>query len=375
MWWMVWVSAAMASDYFIEGPYVVSRTDAVRQQRTAGPLVSSVSIVRRFVDGEGWRFLLRATGFENLDQAEAAATTLARELDTSFDVLVVDGQVARLVSHLSAQPPPPPIDFEAAPEPGAVADSSLPLQPDPDDQASSDETAAEARGDAWPLLEGAAKAHGVDRDTLTSWMEGPSLFEYRRTLADGTVVDHRWATRDGEVFIEIEGIEGDVKDARLFLRRDRAYLSVAGEPWQAKPTTRAWTVAADFSPPAVIPMVLALGQALGTRREFSQMTIDGTREREGQIVTVLRHGGDDETDAMVLEVDEAGLVRRAGFNDGEVVHAFDDYRKVGGVMIPHEVRSTRGEATDVVVVARLEVGVGLEEEGVAIPAERALPPE
>ncbi len=381
MWMVVWASVAMASDYFVEGPYVVTRTEVVRQQRVADPLVSAVSIVRRFVDGEGWRFLLRATGFENLDQAEAAATTLARELDTSFDVLVADGRVARLVSRIAPQPPPPPVDLsiEEAPEVAAVADSSLPLQPDPEDQppdeAVEDSVLAVPRGEAWPVLERVAEAHGVDRDTLTRWMEGPSLFEYQRTLADGTVVDHRWATRDGAVFVEIDGVEGDVKASRMFLRGDEAWLSVDGEPWQAKPAGRAWTVAADFAPPAVVPLVLGLGQALGTRREFSQMAIDGGRERDGEMVTVLRHGGDEETDAIVLEIDGESLVRRAVFNDGEVVHAFDDYRAVNGVMVPHLIESIRGAAVDRVVVARLEADLRLEDEGVAIPGEQALPPE
>ena len=370
MWVFVWVSAALAADYFIEGPYVVKRAEVVQQQRAAGPLVQSVSVVRRFVDGEGWRFLLRATGFVNLDQAEAAATTLARELDTSFDVLVVDGKVARLVSRIAPQLPPPPIDLaiEEAREVAAVADSSLPLQSDPADrppeEAGLDEGGPVARGEAWPVLQRVTKAHGVDRDTLTRWMEGPSLFEYRRSLSDGTVVEHRWATRDGAVFIEIDGISGDVKPSRMVLRGDQAWLSVDGAAWEAKPAARAWTVAADFAPPAVVPLVLGLGQALGTRREFSQMSIDGGRERDVGMVTVLRHGGDDETDALVLEIDADDLVRRAVFNDGEVVHAFDDYREVNGVMVPHRIESTRGALTDEVVVGaargRGSVGRGVD---------------
>jgi len=377
MWMLLWAPLAGASDYFIEGPYVVERSEVVRQLRSADPLVDSVSIVRRFVDGEGWRFLLRGTGFLNLDQAEAAATNLARELDSSFDVLVVDGRVARLVSRIAPEPPPPPIDLavEDAPSVAAVADSSLPLQADPTD-AADDGTADEVPpGEAWPVLQRVAKAHGVDRDTLTRWMAGPSLFEYRRTLPDGTAIDHRWATRDGAVFVEIEGVVGDVRDSRMFLQGDRAWLSVDGGEWEAKPAGRAWTVAADFAPPAVVPLVLGLGQALGSRREFSQMGIDGGRERDGEMVTVLRHGGDAESDAVVLEIGPDDLVRRAVFNDGEVVHAFDDYRDVSGVMVPHRIVSTRGALDDEVLVARLEAGLELEEEGVAIPAERALPPE
>ncbi|HHO54668.1 MAG TPA: hypothetical protein ENK18_28275 [Deltaproteobacteria bacterium] len=337
------VALASASEYYLEGPHVPGRSAIVQIQRQAEDLGHPGRIVRRFVDGEGWRFLIRIEGFTDEGSAIGAARELADGLGLGLDLLYTDGTSATYLRRLE-----PGGELGGEPASGAPIDEE-----DPIDEASVDR--------ARELLEQAATAHGVDRETLTRWMEGPSLMEYRRSLADGTVVDHRWATREGAIYVEVNAVEGDVRSSRLLLQGEQGWLEVEGGSWIEQDPVRLATVVADFGPAAVLPLVFVLRQAMETRREFGRMQHAGAGEIGGVPTEVLGYGGDRASAALVIEIgQEDGLVRRASFSGGAVVHEFDDFRPVGDLILPHEIVSIRGGAfSDTVVVTHIETGDSL----------------
>lgn len=338
-------SLAAAAEYYLEGPYVPGRPAIVQLQRQAEGVGHPSRIVRRFVDGEGWRFLIRVEGFADEASASAAALELADELGLGMDLLSTDGKAATYLRRI-----------EPGSEPGA------PIEAEPEPEGEGEAPVDEAFvGRARALLKDSASAHGVDRETLTRWMEGPSLMEYRRSLADGTVVDHRWATREGAVYVEVTAVEGDVRSSRLLLQDGQGWLEVEEGSWIEQDPHRLATVIADFGPAAVLPLVFVLRQAMETRREFGRMQHAGAGEVGGVPTAVLGYGGDRASAALVIEIgQDDALVRRASFSGGAVVHEFDDFKPVGDLVLPHRIVTYRGgETSDTVEVTHLESGDSL----------------
>ena len=269
LWLASW---AAAGQFYLEGPYIADRADAVRQQSDVVGAGQPGKVVRRFVDGEGWRFLVRVEGFADEASALAAATGIASELGLGLDVLFTNGQGAMFVQRVD-----PGALGEATPGPGAgaVADADQ-------DEEAVDSVQLEARQRGWAILDRATDAHGIDRDTLTQWMEGPSQLVYRRTLPDGMVVEHTWATRNGMTLVDVAPVQGQGRPSRLFINDRGAWLSVGGGQWAAQDPERARIVAADLGPAAVVPLVFALGQAMETRREFTRIQHAGEGEVGGE---------------------------------------------------------------------------------------------
>ena len=261
MIWQLWLAPLVhAADYYLEGPYVSTRSDVVDMQESVAEAGHPGRVVRRFVDGQGWRFLVRVEGFSEQAEALSAADALVDRLGAAMDVLSSDGTSATLLARVEPGDDPGQVDPEPIPAVDPVAQQG-----------------------AMRLLARAGVAHGVDRDTLTHWMEGPSLMAYRRTLADGTVVDHRWATREGAVFVEIEAVEGDAKSSRLLLKDGQAWLAVGDGDWAEQDYPRTEVLARDFGPAAVLPLVFVLRQAMESRREFALMQRAGRGEVDGAV--------------------------------------------------------------------------------------------
>lgn len=347
LWWLA-IATALAGGFYLESPHVGTREEAARIEQTASEGGHGARIVRRFIDGAGWRYIVRVEGLESRAEAEQVASSLAESLGVGIDILQVDGARARFVERLDPGGREAP-EAESAPELSKLARA---------------------------VLERAAAAHGTDRETLTRWMTGPTHFEYRRTLGDGTVVDHRWWTRDGATYVEVRGVEGDCASSRVFVEHGRAWLAVGDGGWQPQAGERAAVVVADLGPPAVIPIVLGLRRAMDERPELLQMQYEGESEVSGEPVHVLGYGGTPGTPALVLEISKQdALVRRVSFGGGELVHELSDYRETSHSMLPYRIVSTRaGGAIDVVEVAVLRTGEDAVDDAFVLPRNPTSPP-
>jgi hypothetical protein len=190
---------------------------------------------------------------------------------------------------------------------------------------------------------------------LAQVQSGPVRFEYRRTLPDGRVLQHRWAAQGGALYVEVWG---DAPGRKLRIAGEHAELSVEGGAFTRQSGKLSRTVAESLGPSKVIPVVLGLRSALETRREFQSMVVAGKGQQGGAQTVLLRFGGDATSGPIELEVGVSDhLVRRVSFDDGARIYELADYREVAGAFLPFAITERRGEEiVDRVQIDQLEVG-------------------
>jgi hypothetical protein len=330
---LLWMPApASAVDWYLESPDVGERADAARVEEVAIRDGFDARVVRRFVDGAGWRYLARIDGFADAASAGAAAGQIADAAGVRLAVLQLDGE--RVVRIDEARPA----------------------------------TASDEPLDVEPILEAVARAHGTGHETVAALEAGPVLLRYRRQLADGRVVRHVWARGQGGTYVEVapgEGSQG-IRASRTRIVSGVASLSVDGGPWQVQDAAKGAALVDALGPFELLPLTLAVGAVLEERPEFERMTVvAGAGAR-----TVLRYGGDATTGSLELEVDEARRIRRVSFDEpfrgappkGSVVRHLDDYRPIVGLpgaIVPWRIVTERGERLDRVEIDAFEVGAEL----------------
>jgi hypothetical protein len=294
--------------------------------------------VRRFADGQGWRFVVRIEDLADLASADAAAKVLADALDVTVGVFETDGTTAARLHEVAPS--------DGAPE--APVEEDLP--------------------EATPLLDAAVAAIGIDAAAFERARSGPVLLEYRRTLPDGREIEHTWAARDDALYVEIRPVEGDAVASRTIVNADGAWLSVDGGPWAEQNAEKARATLERLGPVEVVPVVLALAAAVGTRREFERMVVAGTGTADGVATDVLRFAGDAVSAPLELEVGaEDHYVRRVRFGD-DVLYELSGWRRAGGVALPSRIDALRdGDAADTVEIGRLDLAPELPDAWFAVP--------
>jgi hypothetical protein len=311
---------AFASEWYLETGARPERTEVATWEQREVERGVDAHLVRRFVDGQGWRFVLRAEGLAGEDAAMEAARGMADRLGVAISVLEVDaGKTTRR--------------GEVTPS-GRVAAAPVVEGPDPDE-----------------ALARAVEAMGNTEALLTAIRDGKILFGYRRTLADGRVIDHTWAASGTGLYLETEPVEGAVVASRLKVVDEAAWLSVDGGPWSSQNAEKARSTIEATGPVEVVPLVWMLGRAVETRREFERMRVAAPGTFDGRPTTVLEFGGDAVTGALTLHLAADGLPCRVEFGGGGEVHEFRAWTRVKGVAIPGEVRTWRaGALSDIVAV-------------------------
>ncbi|MEZ4236008.1 MAG: hypothetical protein R3F59_07550 [Myxococcota bacterium] len=325
---MLWMpGSASAVEWYLESPDVAARADAARIEEIATQGGFEARVVRRFVDGAGWRYLPRVEGFADAPSAGAAADALAQQASVVLAVLQLDGE--RVLRIGEARPPgAAPPDVEAADE-------------DPE-----------------PLLAQIAHAHGTGADTLAALAAQPVLLRYRRILPDGRVVRHVWASSGGRSRVEIvpEGGAAGIRPSVTVAVPGKAWLSVDGGPFAPQDPEKARLAIAALGPQELLPLVLAVGQAFEERGEFARMALVAP--------DTLRYGGDSTTGAIALHLDREHRIRGIELDDGAVARQLDDYRPlqgVAGAVVPFRIATARGDRVDRVELEAFEVGAELPE--------------
>ncbi|MBX2798794.1 MAG: hypothetical protein KTR31_14035 [Myxococcales bacterium] len=318
MWWMWMASAGMAADFYLEGPHLADRSEAVRMMRQVGT-DGRARVVKRFLEEGGWAYLVRVEGYAEQRAALQAAERLTVLVGSGFDVLRSDGQGVTYVSHVD------PRDQQTVAVPEAVLD---------------EEPRSQTEAAQW--LSRAAAAHGVGPDTLTAWMSGPTLLRLRRTLPDDLVVEQTFAAREGGVLVEVVPVRGQATASRLFVRGDEAWLAVDGGSWQRTDRQRAGAVVADFSPVAVVPFLFTLGRA-PQAPDLQTLRVVGRSDVGGVPTVLLERDAGGGLTSLSIEVGEGdGLVRRVTLGESDVEHVFADFAEHDGVTLPSVVETQRG---------------------------------
>lgn len=325
---LLWMPlSAEAVDWYLESPDVAARSDAARVEEVAVRDGFDARVVRRFVDGAGWRYLVRVDGFADGGSAGAAARQLAEAARVPLAVLQLEGE--RVMRIDVARPP------------------GVPAPPEP--------------ADVGPILAAIARAHGTGAETLEKLEQSSVLLRYRRHLADGRAVRHVWARGPRGTYLEIAPEQGSdgIRASRTRLVAGKATLSLDGGPWLAQDAAKSAAALDTFGPQEVLALLLSVATVLEDRPEFGRMTL--VEGGEGSKVQ-LRYGGDATTGAIDLELDEARRIRRVVFDEGVVIRTLTDYRPVPGLqgsVVPWRITTTRGERVDRIELEAFEVGAEL----------------
>lgn len=303
---------AWAGGFTVEGPSYRARAEAADAVERLGTDVGRPRVVRVWIADAGWRYRLVVEEVEDRVVAAALARRIADTLGGTASVFAVDGEQASLVQT-------------------AVVDEAV-----------------EQRERTRPLLVRAAAAHrdeGLSAETLEAAIE--VRFRFRRTAADGTVREHLWRRRAGEVSVEVVG-EGD--PVRVVRDAEAARLSAgSNEPVVVDPG-RAAEVLDVLSPEGVLGGVLSAEALLDAAAEVADLEVRPDVSIDGARCAVVALGRTGPAGVRELAVDRERLllrrVARVGV-DGPYVQQFDDWSlPVGGALLPRRIRTLRPGGED-----------------------------
>lgn len=328
----MWLFAmqAFAIDWYLESPERADRSEPAAVEEAAVAAGFDARVVRRFTEGQGWRYVARVEGFADAPSARVAARELAEATGVAFVVIELsDGKTSPI--------------------------SKVPAGSSSDAAHSAPEAAVDPKEAAKQLAQVVA-AHGAGAAFRASLAKGPVRFEYRRTLPDGRVASHRWGKLGGEIYVEVSG---DVPARKLKVSRDRAELSVGGAPFAGQRPEAAMAIVSSLGPAEVIPVILGLEEAVANRREFQEMAITGAGEIGGVETILLGFGGDGTSGAIDLEIGAKDhLLRKVTFDGGARAYELSDHRAVSGAMLPFSVVERReGEIVGRVQIDLFQVGI------------------
>jgi len=316
---LCWAPQAWSADFYIEGPAVEERAEAVAMSRAASQAGHRARVERHQVE-DGWQFTVRIDGFSDRASAASAAESLEAQLDQKMSVR----QGGELES--------------------AEAVVSAPRAPAPETL------------DATVLLGRAVRAH---QGTITE-VDGAAaiLFEFQRRLPDGEIIDHRWVRRGEDRYVALDVVAGEAVSSRTRVVGDKAWLKVGDDAEKPSERIHALEAVSAFEPTEIIPFILVFPSIASERRELQLLQFDGQSELEGTATWMLRYDGDQATGPIALELDaESHRVRRVIFEGGKLAHQFDDYRAgKGGIVVPGRIRTWRdGRLADDVEIRTLDL--------------------
>jgi hypothetical protein len=327
-------AVAGASDFYVEGPAVDARREATDMSRAATDLGYQSRVVRRFAQGEGWRFVLVVEGFEEESAATEAATAVATSVGRPLVVFGQNGGQATRIQQV-APVADTPVTPSGTTDPGAFD------------------------GDLGDILTRAAVAHGGTTHPVR--VAQSLLFRFRRTLPSGLVALHTVARAGGNLYVQVDIEAGEGQSSRAWIIDDNAWLSVGeGEP-ESKDVVWSREQLEQFLPERVLALPLGFGQAVAERREFQDMYADGEARSGSTRCLVLKYDGDQVSAPLALYLEEDTLLTRRVVS-GMDAREYDDFRDVStGAKAPfHLTVSREGETVDEVQVLDLDLDPNME---------------
>lgn len=336
---LAWMSSdALANDFYLESAPQGTRAEAVAHSREAADAGYKGRVVRRYRQGTGWQYLVRITGFPSEDQAYEVAEVLAARLGHPVAVLDEGGAVAREVL--------PPRGREVVPPSGERQSEKADRRVEkPVDLT-----------DAYAILARAATAHGGRAGSSEAILSSPAvIFRFKRTLPDGFQAEHTWATKGDARFLEVRVTHGEGRSSQTSITGEGAWLAVDQGDFETTDRDRALETVARFEPQEVIPFVLVLAEALGSRPELEQLEVQGTETQENRELVVLTYEGDQNAGPFVVKVEKGSWrIAEVSFDGGNLITRFEGWSRQGEIVVPTRVRTwQKGRLADVVEVTEL----------------------
>jgi hypothetical protein len=220
----------LASVFAAEGTFYVE-SQATADKSSAEALVQQAAdggcdgrVVRKFVANAGWRYLFRSV--EQTDRAAAVRCVEALPADASL--YQVTGGVAEVIELSTTdmvlrQDEVPEAasageSSETPPSPPPAAARVEPVEETVDEPATVDDPVGVPELTVDDVLARVASAHHAvgAADAV--------LFRFQRETPDGRVVDHVYAARDGDRYVEIDVVDGPGVSSSFGIVGDTAWL-------------------------------------------------------------------------------------------------------------------------------------------------------
>jgi len=365
---LLYGALALAGEFFVEGPEVDTRAEAVAMAQAAQARAVECRVVRRYRHGTGWVYVVVSAPYGDRISASSAATTMAGSTGRGMTIFATDGDPAPQDSPTA----PSPIGGDE-PAPDAAddgTDSSIAhITPEPldnddvgDDAVGGDEVAR--------TLRRIERAHGgADGGDRVLSRASSVVFRYTRTTPEGQVIDHTFARRGEERYLSIDVREGDGVSMTVSVTGVAAWSTTKGGAPAPVDRQRALETIERFSPEHVLGLALTIATDLESRPELQRLRSDGQADVDGDRCEVLRYDGDRVVPPFVVAVStESWRVRQVGFDNG-VLKDMTDYRATeDGLVYPMRVQVWRRRAiVDTVNVAKLELDSPLPAEWLSNP--------
>jgi hypothetical protein len=316
--------ASESGSFYLETGALPTKADAASAEAKA-PGDAGVRILRRYVEGAGWRYVLVADAKGSQEQASDHAKRLAATTGLSWSLARVDESGA-LVAVASFAP-----------------------------------AAESGQGPGRRVLEALVTKLGGERSGMRLITESPTLrFKFKRSVAPDLVVTHDVARTPDRVALQVAIVEGEGVSSRAAVGPEGAWLSAAGVIKDADPASARAQIE-RFMPGAVLPLALrlpneALSWPAGEVREGPSRVVNG---RTCDVVERLASGG---RPSLTLTVCDGDL-SRVDLGPQARIDLSEWTRTGAGLVYPHRVEVRRGEQ----LVEVVEV-IELSTEG-EIPAE------
>ena len=334
------IASAMAVEYYLEGPSVPDRSEALEMVHVATTEGHRARLVRRYRHGQGWEFIMLVEGFGERSRASEVADVLAGRIGKGVVVYEIDGEVARRVDE----------ELPIAPEVLALRPARV----------------GEEGPDAELLIERIVRAHGgTEGPAKALELSKTTLFRFRRTIP-GLVVHHTVARRGEDVYVGVEIVSGEGVSSESTLVGERGWLEIDGTRTASEPELLR-KVLAPLDASSILAFSLDIGRAVQERRELQLMYLEGQVRLDERDCYQMRYGGDQVSGPLSLAVDTRHhLVRKVVFatDGGDLVHEFSDYREIAsGLVVPHHIRTSRNaEPVDEIEVLELTLDAHLPKE-------------
>ncbi|MCK6505425.1 hypothetical protein L6R53_18835 [Myxococcota bacterium] len=319
---------ARAAEVWVESAPVADRAtaEALLAALPAGEESTTGRVLRRFVKGAGWQYVVRVEGMGAPEEADQVARALQRAGGRALVLEREGDQVRTLVDTGAASVPP-----TAASDPSAEGGDRLP--------------------DARAVLREAVKAHGGERGGL-DLVEVAStvtlVFEREVAIDQGRLVAANRYYRLGDALrLEVEILEGAGTDSTTIVTTGNEGWVVAGGEPTPRDVARTREVLARFAPDSLLEIPLGFARDVAVAAAWDDLRVAGPEPRHGTACWRLEPaGGNPAVEGLVA----AWFAQRGGHliaarwrsPNGELDFDFADYREVvPGVVVPFRTSITR----------------------------------
>ncbi len=303
---------------------------------------STVKVVRRFVRGSGWQFLLRVEGALDYEAGAAVARSIQAAGGRGLVIEQSDG------------------------DPTVLLDTGLPTAAPvrPAESAPGSEDGRKAP-DVRALLRGAVRSHGGERGGLDTVAHADSaILVFRREIPvdDGLLISTNRFYRSGQaVRLEVEIVEGPGSDSTtLVTAQNAAWVRTEAEPIARDPA-RAREVLARFAPESVLAIPLGLARDITEDSAWSDLALHpSTDPKSGRVsVSPVEPSREGLQSAEFTRDDQLLVSLQWSGPSGLLAFGFGDYREVApSVVVPWSLTIERnGQLVERIQIERFEIDV------------------